>query len=855
MEYEYVTIEELLNHPNDILAHLKEGKKSETLLEHMNTTKKYLELVLKDYHIDKNVKHIIENIKKEDTNNCSERVHQIIFELFINGIYLHDIGKINPNFQALKMSNNKFQSFSNNSKHALLSAIIYQDIYIEKMDTYAKLKDDEYNLLFAITHIFAYLISRHHTHLNELVDYIDDQDKITTQLKHHNEFIQSINIDVGNKNYYKNEKEYQTDVEDYLETSEIYILARLFYSLLIACDYYATYDYMSSSSIEVRDFGLVKNVPNIKEYYHQTEIMKKVNQYFNYKKTHRGKNPFSNEPINALRSDMLKEATDTLNANKEKNIFYLEAPTGSGKTNISINLALNILEQNDSINKIMYIFPFNTLVDQTFETLTKSLGEKLESTVVNAITPIKTNKMNDEEAVNYDEEYLNYLFLHYPLIITTHVRLFNMLFGCSREENIPLMHLANSVIIIDEVQSYKIKIWKEIIYFFDQYSQFLNIKIIIMSATLPKLDELLKGEIKEASYSNLIKNREAYFMNPLFRDRVALDYSLLDGEMMDLETKEEQLDFLLDKVDAIWKEKGKAKILIEFLTTNSARAFYDKALEKHRHKEVFELTGSDNKNERMRIIDLVRNKLEDCLLITTQVIEAGVDIDMDIGFKSISFLDAEEQFLGRINRSCKRKGRAYFFDIDEAKTIYKGDFRLEQNLHKKKLREVLETKEFSQFYQNILEEIDLYKNRNNDDNFRITKSEIIKMRFSKIYEKMRLIDNENTVDLFVNGVENINGKRVKGKVVWDEYKKLLNNNELSFGEKKIKLSAVKSKMNYFIYTLYIRNPALKRPSVYEEEIGELYFIDDEQALKKNGKFNKMEAYKLFNHEPSDMDFL
>lgn len=52
--------------------------------------------------------------------------------------------------------------------------------------------------------------------------------------------------------------------------------------------------------------------------------------------------------------------------------------------------------------------------------------------------------------------------------------------------------------------------------------------------------------------------------------------------------------------------------------------------------------------------------MKDLILVATQVIEAGVDIDMDVGYKNISLLDSEEQFLGRINRSCKRKGMAYF---------------------------------------------------------------------------------------------------------------------------------------------------------------------------------------------------
>ena len=53
---------------------------------------------------------------------------------------------------------------------------------------------------------------------------------------------------------------------------------------------------------------------------------------------------------------------------------------------------------------------------------------------------------------------------------------------------------------------------------------------------------------------------------------------------------------------------------------------------------------------------------------------------MDIGYKNISKLDSEEQFLGRINRSCKKEGIAYFFEVDEASDIYKDDVRLSESI-------------------------------------------------------------------------------------------------------------------------------------------------------------------------------
>jgi superfamily II DNA or RNA helicase len=64
---------------------------------------------------------------------------------------------------------------------------------------------------------------------------------------------------------------------------------------------------------------------------------------------------------------------------------YLEAPTGAGKTNMAVNLTLRVLEADSRINHIFYIFPFNTLVEQTRETLQPFFGNQLA--VINSLTP------------------------------------------------------------------------------------------------------------------------------------------------------------------------------------------------------------------------------------------------------------------------------------------------------------------------------------------------------------------------------------------------------------------------------------------------------------------------------------
>lgn len=862
-KYKYINIEELIPNIDNYFAHTnKDNPNKEKLLEHMARTKKYMELILHGKNIDSIVENIINEIRYND-NNLKPYVKQFIFELFINGIYLHDLGKINSNFQKKKMKNSEFKDHIGDSNHSMISSAMFSNIFLMRLRRLDIESKDDASFLYYCIYLFSYLISKHHGKLHTILSYGVAIDKFHNNFREY--YVSGYVGNVKNNIIALNGNQLQKIYNSINPKGTMFILSKLFYSILIGSDYYATYEYMSDNSIGLKDMGLMNNyIREISKQYENTKVYKKIKQYSLYKKNLTDDNPFVKEPINELRSNMFLEAANNIIENSDKNIFYLEAPTGSGKTNTSIELAIRLLDKDERLNKLFYIFPFNTLVEQTYEVLNESFGSSVDITIMNSITPIKTKiqkDKNDDEMVDYEKGYLNYVFLNYPLVVTTHVKLFNMLFGTTREECIPIAHLANSVIIIDEIQSYEIKLWKEMIYFLDRYSSMLNIKVIIMSATLPKMDILLKE--KEAEYVNLIENRDMYFKNPLFRDRVQLDFSLVNNPLQG-DNIIEKLEGLINKIQEVWKLRGKSKILVEFMQTKTARIFYNMAKEKwkdkYKQKRVLELTGSDNKNVRKDIIHNVKYILKDCLLISTQVIEAGVDIDMDIGFKSISFLDAEEQFLGRINRSCmkKQKGIAYFFNIDEAKAVYKNDYRMNQTVIDPNIQQMLLEKDFTPFYRKAMEAIENVKNRCDQNNFNITLEEIKSLNFTEIEKRMKLIDEQSTINLFLNVKEKINDHIVEGKQVWDKYVELLQDMTIPFAKKKILLSKVKSEMNYFIYSIYVRKNNKGnsiKPNDYNDVIGELYYYEDGFRFIEDEKFSKEKAYELLKNNFCESDFI
>ena len=197
-----------------------------------------------------------------------------------------------------------------------------------------------------------------------------------------------------------------------------------------------------------------------------------------------------------LSTNLLEILTQTLKLTQ--GLILISGPTGSGKTLTSISLASKLLNTNENLNKIFYIFPFNTLVEQTKKVFQNIFKDDFNMEVINSITPIKeiSDDENEKEETNYDKSYLNRLFFNEQIIFTTHVKFFDILFGTTKDDNFPLWQLANSVIIIDEIQSYNNNLWWYMTQFFEKFASLLNMKIIIMSATLPKLDFFLEKNIE-----------------------------------------------------------------------------------------------------------------------------------------------------------------------------------------------------------------------------------------------------------------------------------------------------------------------------------------------------------------------
>lgn len=821
----FLPLEEVIIFPGTIFAHTHEDKPKETLQEHTGLCETYFKKIYKARELGKSLERMaaVFDLEKSAVGLA------LFYEMIYNIITFHDIGKLNPEYQKEVMKNKLPENFIipglKGSRHSLLSAVIYLNHFMNRIKESET--DREQQILRGLCLMNGFVIAKHHSDLYDFGKFLGDftaygaADSIMQGIKDGCDFLKDMP--------YKRSTRYPDMWNRFCRTLQreegiaSYAYVRYLYSLLVSCDYYATTEYRNG--VQISEYGNDIERYKFAESYENAELTRKIRAY--------KKDMVMPEGINKLRSDMFLEVEHALIETPEAGIYFLEAPTGSGKSNVSMNLSFQLLKEG--YQRIFYVYPFNTLVDQNLMTLEATFGKASPAfeniVVLNSNTPIKCEKNHEDENrdINYEKALLDRQFLNYPFVLTTHVSFFETIFGERREAVFGFSQLQDSVIVLDEIQSYKNTIWSEIIIFLKAFARLFNMKIIIMSATLPDLD-YLTGD--DAGAVKLLQNRDRYFADPLFKERVKVSYDLLEYEMSP--------ELLLEHI--IKQNLDDSKIVVEFIKKSRAYAFVDMLEGDPRiHVPIYFISGDDSRADRTaKLKDIKGGEYRGLILVATQVIESGVDIDMDIGYKDISKLDSEEQFLGRVNRSCKRDGMVYFFQLDDAKKIYTdGDYRMntELTLVNEEMREILREKNFGCYYEKVLHLLkhDLNHSRNDAENLDLFFNEAVKgLDFPRVAERMKLI-KESDWDMPVYLARDIETEEemISGNVVWEEYKQLLQNHTMPYARKRVRLSDVRSKMNYFIYQI-------KKTSdiSYSDKIGDLYYIENGEEYFKDGRLDK-----------------
>lgn len=864
------------------LAHIpKSGdlhdKKAETLSEHLDLVLKHARIICDLHGLDV----VVERLARQVVERLGFEKQYLAIEwlvaLFANVIAFHDFGKANEFFQIDRMKNQDDlfkgifpEIFTPRYGHSELGGYIFSVYHLEKITALDILETEQVKLA-ALTLLFSNTILLHHSprlkQPRERVSrsqFIKYRDQIEKYLRLYEGFPMPNLSQFCFEHVDAIIKEFEDNQTDFA----LFALLRLNFSLLTASDYMATWHYGYEMDMITEQHWGVFSEAKRDALLHAARTEKEYNtlayKYFedkNYTLIHPTEP--SGDNLNLLRTEMTVEMLRQLERHRDQRLFYLEAPTGGGKTNLSMLAVAELLRANPELNKVFYVFPFTTLITQTHRGIKETLLLSDDDIALlhsragfQTLKEFDKNQDEDtdeeakEDGVYGDKkrDFLQNLFVLYPFTLLTHIRFFDIL-KSHLKDDVYLMHrLANSIVVLDELQSYPPKQWDKMLFLLNEYGQYFNIRFILMSATLPRLDKI--DAVRRAANRplptviDLLPDPRRYFLNPNFRQRVAFRFDLLGVSGRDEISLPELAATVLEKSRAraaLPECEGRVFTMVEFIFKKSATRFrseFDKLDEFF--DKIFVLSGTILESRRLEIIAFLKKHQQTkgmkVLLITTQVVEAGVDIDMDLGFKNVSLIDSDEQLAGRVNRNVNKKGcEVWLFKTNEPGILYKEDLRLKamRDMTLPERRAVLEDKDFGKLYDRVFTKIEQQNHSALVENFQDNYLPLFqKLDFPAVHEKFKLIEQQ-TLSVFVPltlplKIENPQGEQedffsehelqfleqsgigmngdseVDGAAVWRYYRMLCENNEkpADFVASKIEQKTLQGILSKFTFSVF-----------------------------------------------------
>ncbi len=837
-----------LKNEGKYFAHIR-GDVKETLLEHTNLVMKYFDRLINENTLEILIDKLIEKDVVKVFSSLNYELQNLVKKMFVGTIYFHDFGKINENFQREKMLNLSFPKINNgiSSDHSILSAYLFL-AYFSKIIFESSFPEMEKYYLYMVSIILSHSIFKHHGTISDAFEYNINETLLQKLDHYYNLFIGDFFIE---RKYLTKvlQKNFENFKSDYTDDSAAYILLKLNSSLLTASDYLATNEFMIGCKIE--DFGIltsnvkskiIKGIENIP--YNKT-----LYENFDYYTSLKFENlqEFSKDSLNQIRQKLSSEVITTFRNNKNKKLFYIEAPTGSGKTNLSLLLISELLKTRSDITKIFYVFPFISLITQNIIDFRNYLSLRENEIIqIHSKAPFDYNKEDDFNG-HFGQNYIDALFVNFPFVLLSHIKFFNSLISNDKEDNYLLYRVANSVVIIDELQSYTPSEWDKLYNLINEFSESLNITFVLMSATLPKISKLLK-ETKD-KFVYLVNEKKNYFNNPNLANRVKYNFDYLDGLRYSF-SNESFADIVLKHSEDYYSREGHVHTLIEFITKKSAKSFYEfiLPLEGKGYDLIF-IDGTVLEPRRIEIIEYLKSdrRRDKIIIVATQVIEAGLNLDMDIGFKDTSILDAEEQFAGRINRNAsKLNSIVYLFNSGNAQHVYGKDLRytVQKNIKKEILYEILKEKDFDKYYSHVFEKIINYNNDKFAENISTFLNSLRTLKYWEVRKSFRLIDDK-TIPIFVplcikdnhfssgelvflknNKIFNGRNSQVNGANIFELYSHLISQkgNDIDFLRNKAELKILSAIMSKFVFNSYLNNDFFNILKHYGEESHGYFYL-------------------------------
>lgn len=408
----------------------------------------------------------------------------------------------------------------------------------------------------------------------------------------------------------------------------------------------------------------------------------------------------SDTPVDAIRKNVSNRCF--VAASRQKGTYLLSVPTGGGKTLSSLRFALKHAKEHD-MKRIFFIIPYTTIIDQNAKVIRDVLemGYPQEEIVLehhSSLDPLGNDASEDSQLGHWRLSSENW---DAPIILTTMVQFMNSIFS-SGAKNVKRMHnLANSIIIFDEIQTIPTKV----VYLFNETVNFLSkycrSTIVLCTATQPLLN------------SSHLKHPIMYLDESPELVGPAVDslYEQLKRTEITLETPKCAVDLSYVSSLAITKIKEYESVLIIVNTKKSAKQIHD-LIEKENPNDVglFHLSTNMCPAHRMKVLESLKDNLREkkkSICVSTQLIEAGVDIDFNVVIRSIAGIDSIAQAAGRCNRNGKMRdgGKVFLVDLDEnidkLTDIYYGKDNAKKIIHRysENINDILTPAVMREFYE------------------------------------------------------------------------------------------------------------------------------------------------------------
>ncbi|WP_051363482.1 CRISPR-associated endonuclease Cas3'' [Deinococcus murrayi] len=372
------------------------------------------------------------------------------------------------------------------------------------------------------------------------------------------------------------------------------------------------------------------------------------------------------QPINALRREMYTEALS--HAGDQPGFFRLTLPTGAGKTLTSLGFAL-AHAQRHGLRRVVYALPFTTIIDQTARVFRGVLEREGEFKVLEHHANLEVPEQAEGEEAQTSAADLATENWDAPIIVTTTVRLFQeTLFGTRTAQLRRLHNLSGSVLVLDEVQTLPAHLLTPTLDALRFLVRYAGCSVVLCTATQPALDagpgfsglEQVRDLVPDAGRSFRALRRVAYEL----RLDTPTPWPALAAELR------EQPQAL-----CIVNTRAHAAALYTLLGDDPA----------HFHLSTL-LCPAHRERELARIRERLAGGLS-CRVISTQLIEAGIDVDFPRVYRALGPLEAIVQAAGRCNREGRRaEGQVVVFRPEDHR-LPPGDYEVRGSLTASLLRE------------------------------------------------------------------------------------------------------------------------------------------------------------------------